>query len=201
MLCLRERQCNEHYTCSLFFQTGLDSNWLLNPPLHWQDAYSAICTRRVRLLYIPNWLARQHSKAEQLLCYANPVLCESGAMSTLCSGNRVQWQPCAVATVCSGNPVPWQPCAVATLCRGNPVPWQPCAVATPCRGNPVPWQPCAVATLCRGYRRPSSSNICLYSSRSRRVASRSKIKYFMSSRSCDNASWTRLRIRRRRVLH
>ena len=169
MLCLRERQCNEHYTCSLFFQTGLDSNWLLNPPLHWQDAYSAICTRRVRLLYIPNWLARQHSKAEQLLCYANPVLCESGAMSTLCSGNRVQWQPCAVATVCSGNPVPWQPCAVATLCRG--------------------------------YRRPSSSNICLYSSRSRRVASRSKIKYFMSSRSCDNASWTRLRIRRRRVLH
>jgi len=117
MLCLRERQCNEHYTCSLFFQTGLDSNWLLNPPLHWQDAYSAICTRRVRLLYIPNWLARQHSKAEQLLCYANPVLCESGAMSTLCSGNRVQWQPCAVATLCRGNPVPWLPCAVATDVR------------------------------------------------------------------------------------
>lgn len=38
------------------------------------------------------------------------------------------------------------------------------------------------------YRRPSSSSICLYSSRSRRVASRSKIKYFISRRSCDSAS-------------
>ena len=44
-----------------------------------------------------------------------------------------------------------------------------------------------------------SSNLRRNSSRSRRVDSRSKARYFMSNRSWPNASWTRERIRRRRL--